>query len=54
MSVNEAHIIAEKITLEIKERIGNVYDVVLHVEPYNSNRNEESYGLSLKDLKKAE
>jgi len=50
LSVYEAHAIAEKTSLAIKNTIDNVYDVVIHVEPYNSNRTEESYGLSLNDI----
>ncbi|MEL3906716.1 MAG: cation diffusion facilitator family transporter [Treponema sp.] len=50
LTVYEAHNIAEQITREIKERISNVYDVMIHVEPYNSDRSEESYGLSQKDI----
>ncbi|MGP1454750.1 MAG: cation diffusion facilitator family transporter [Treponema sp.] len=52
LSVYEAHAIAEKTSLAIKNTIDNVYDVVIHVEPYNSNRTEESYGLSLNDIER--
>lgn len=50
MPVNEAHTIAEKTSLAIRESLGNVYDIVIHIEPYNSDRREESYGLSLEDM----
>ena len=54
MSVNEAHSIAEKTSLAIRNTLGNVYDIVIHIEPYNSDRNGESYGLSLADVSPAE
>ena len=54
MSVNEAHSIAERTSLAIRNALGNVYDIVIHIEPYNSDRNGESYGLSLADLSPAE
>jgi len=54
MAVNEAHTIAEKTSLAIRNTLGNVYDIVIHIEPYNSDRNGESYGLSLADLSPAE
>ena len=54
MSVNEAHSIAERTSLAIRNTLGNVYDIVIHIEPYNSDRNGESYGLSLADLSPAE
>lgn len=54
MSVNEAHTIAEKTSLAIRNTLGNVYDIVIHIEPYNSDRNGESYGLSLADVSPVE
>jgi len=50
MPVSEAHIIAEKTSLVIRNTLGNVYDIVIHVEPYNSDRDGECYGLSLEDI----
>ena len=54
MAVNEAHTIAEKTSLAIRNTLGNVYDIVIHIEPYNSDRNGESYGLSLADVSPVE
>lgn len=54
MSVNEAHSIAERTSLAIRETIGNVYDIVIHIEPYNSDREGEPYGLSLEDMGNAD
>ena len=50
MTVNEAHVIAEKTSLVIRNALGNVYDIVIHIEPYNSDRNGECYGLSAEDI----
>ena len=50
MPVSEAHIIAEKTSLVIRNTLGNVYDIVIHIEPYNSDRDGECYGLSAEDM----
>ena len=50
MPVSEAHTIAEKTSLVIRNALGNVYDIVIHIEPYNSDRDGECYGLSLEDI----
>jgi len=50
MPVSEAHLIAEKTSDVIRNVLGNVYDVVIHIEPYNSNREGECYGVSLEEL----
>lgn len=50
MPVSEAHTIAEKASLVIRNALGNVYDIVIHIEPYNSDRDGECYGLSLEDI----
>ena len=48
--VSEAHGIAEKTSLVIRNALGNVYDIVIHIEPYNSDREGECYGLSAEDV----
>ena len=51
MSICEGHSIAEKVTSAIKEKIENVYDVMVHIEPYGiHNHEEEGFGLSEKDI----
>lgn len=50
MPVSEAHLIAEKTSSAIRAALGNVYDIVIHIEPYNSDRIGESYGVSLEEL----
>ena len=50
-TVKEAHEIAEELTCKIKDKIENVYDVVIHVEPYGILHDEaEGFGLSPKDI----
>ena len=52
-TVIEAHWIAHKVEKAIKERVENVYDIVIHVEP-EGNLENEGYGLcekSIGDLK---
>jgi cation diffusion facilitator family transporter len=44
-TITEAHWIAFKVESAIKERIHNVYDIMIHVEPAG-NQEEEGYGLS--------
>lgn len=52
MSICEGHCIAEKVTSAIKAKIENVYDVMVHIEPYGiHNCEEEGFGLSEKDIK---
>ena len=51
-TVLEAHKIAEELTCKIKENIENVYDVVIHIEPYGiENNDEEGFGLCPQDIK---
>ena len=50
MPVSEAHGIAEKTSLVIRNALGNVYDIVIHIEPYNSDREGECYGVSAEDV----
>ena len=44
-TVIEAHWIAHKVEKTIKERINNVYDIMIHVEP-SGNLENEGFGLS--------
>ncbi len=55
MSVRDAHEVAVSVEKAIRERIDNVYDIVVHVEPTGSAEEEgasgESYGLSESSVK---
>lgn len=51
ISVYEAHSIAEQVTSAVKEKIENVYDIVVHIEPHGVENNEaEGFGLCEKDI----
>jgi cation diffusion facilitator family transporter len=45
-SVSKAHEIAQAVEAAIKERIDNVYDIVVHVEPKGEGQHVEQYGLT--------
>ncbi len=45
MSIEEGHLMAKKVEINIKERVENVYDVLVHVEP-RGNVEKEKFGLS--------
>jgi cation diffusion facilitator family transporter len=49
-SVREAHDIAQAVELAINERIDNIYDIVVHVEPAGGGEHEEQYGLNERRL----
>lgn len=49
-SLNEAHEITHKVEDEIKRRIKNVYDILIHVEPLGADRSQETFGVSPGDL----
>lgn len=50
LTVTEAHEIAQQTEQAIKKAIGNVYDVLVHVEPLGNVENRERYGLSRRRL----
>ena len=54
MTVTDAHIIAQKVEYEIRENLPNVYDIVVHVEPLGSARDDEKFGLTEQDVKEIE
>jgi len=45
MSVFDGHEVAKEVERTIKNRIDNVYDILIHVEP-KGNVEEEKYGIS--------
>lgn len=46
ITVNEAHVIAKNVEDKIKETIKNVYDIVVHIEPYGNIESDEKFGVS--------
>jgi len=51
ITVHEAHQITQNVEVEIKNKLDNVFDVVIHVEPSGDN-SDEAYGLSEKEINK--
>ena len=45
-TITEAHDIAVKVEDTIRERLDNVYDIMVHVEPLGNVEKDERYGLS--------
>ena len=51
-TVREAHQIAHKVENRIKESIKNVYDIVIHIEPYGTVDSDEKFGVSNQQINK--
>ena len=49
LSVSDAHEIASKVENEIKKRLENIYDIMIHVEPSGDNA-AEAFGLSENEM----
>ena len=50
LSINEAHNIAKEVEQNIKNKIENVYDIIIHIEPKGNIEKAEKYGISNKDI----
>lgn len=52
LSVREAHEISTKIEAAIRAKVENIYDVMIHIEPYgeDNERSTEAYGLSENEI----
>jgi cation diffusion facilitator family transporter len=46
LTVSEAHRVAVRVERSIRERVSNVYDIMVHVEPLGNVEKGEKYGLS--------
>lgn len=51
ITVNESHKIAQKVEDNIKKFVRNVYDVLVHIEPYGKDHKEEPFGVSEEHMK---
>ena len=51
LSVKEAHDIARGVEHVIKEKLQNVYDVMVHVEPLGNREVNEKYGITESEIK---
>ena len=50
LSVNSAHELAHKVDEQIRKDVKDVYDILVHVEPYGDKDDREKFGVSNKDL----
>jgi len=50
ITVNEAHAIAVKVEQQLKKNIPNVYDVLVHIEPFGNIEDDEVFGISRDNL----
>jgi len=50
LTLHEAHEIAHKVEKAIKERIDNVFDVAIHIEPLGDEREERALGINKDNL----
>lgn len=48
ITLNEAHDISHAVEESIKEKVGNVYDIVVHVEPAGKCHEKEKFGIDRK------
>ncbi|MFP4470616.1 MAG: cation diffusion facilitator family transporter [Bacteroidales bacterium] len=51
LKVGEAHLIAQTLERQLKKNIGNIYDILVHVEPQGNYESDEKYGISTRDFK---
>lgn len=51
ITVHESHQIAQNVEDMIRQNVNNVYDVLVHVEPYGKEHKEEQFGVSKEHLK---
>ncbi len=49
-TVTEAHAISQEVEQVIHKNIKDVYDVIIHVEPYGNIEKDEKFGVSSKDV----
>jgi len=50
LTVSEAHEIAETVEQAIRNRIPDVYDIMIHIEPQGQGQHTEQFGLSAQDI----
>ncbi|MCF8231118.1 MAG: cation diffusion facilitator family transporter [Bacteroidales bacterium] len=50
ISVAKSHEIAAELEQSIKKKIPNVYDILVHIEPYGHSEKDEKFGISHKNF----
>jgi cation diffusion facilitator family transporter len=51
-TVSEAHAISHRVEEKIRKSINNVYDIVIHIEPYGDVDKDEKFGVSNRQINK--
>ena len=51
-TVAEAHAISHRVEKKIKDSINNIYDIVIHIEPYGDIDKDEKFGVSDRNINK--
>jgi len=52
LTVKEAHEVVTRLEYELKSKIDNIYDIMIHIEPYDNIQTDELYGINEKILEK--
>lgn len=52
ITVQQSHDLARKVELNIKHHVPNVYDILVHMEPYGKSEKDEKFGISKENLPK--
>ena len=50
ITVQQSHDLAREVELNIKHHIPNVYDILVHMEPYGKSETDEKFGISKENL----
>lgn len=50
ITLQDSHDLARQVELSIKQNIPNVYDIMVHMEPYGKSEPDEKFGISRKNL----
>lgn len=45
MSVSDAHSLSHKVEDHLYNKINNIYDIIIHIEPFGNNEKAEKFGL---------
>ncbi|MBN1184023.1 MAG: cation transporter [Bacteroidales bacterium] len=54
ITLDEAHEIAHAVERSIREKVENVYEIIVHAEPFGDKDNTEKFGLSRKNIGECE
>lgn len=50
MTVKDSHRLAHKVDEELRKEIRNIYDIIVHVEPYGGDIPDKRFGVSQEDI----